>query len=160
MDVPLFSLSPQKKEPLVSLNRMLGRHCIRSEVCGLEHNKRLLPEIEKRSFVLLHRSLFCILTELHRLPLMKVNNCGTLIQKWCKSKYFVLAPVVCCALSRLFRSTLTREERLQHQSKFPRIAVHGDVTGYVECVTKWLKLLVKFCALLLKVWQHITDMHI
>jgi len=158
--VSFCSLSPQKKEPLVSLNRMLGRHWIRSEVCGLEHNKRLLPEIEKRTFVLLHRSVFCILTELHRLPLMKVNNWGTLIQKWCKSKYFALAPVVCCALSRLFRSTFTREWRLQHQSKFPGIAVHGDVTGYVECVTKWLNLLVKFCALLLNLGQHITDIHI
>jgi len=102
----------------MSLNRILGRSWIRSGVCGLEHNKRLLTGIEQRSFSRPHRSLFPISTELNRLPLMKVNNWGTSIQKWCKSKYFVFAPVICCALSRLFRSTLSREDGCNTKTNF------------------------------------------
>jgi len=30
---------------------------------------------------------------------------------------------------------LSREERLQHQRKFPGNALHGDVTGYVASIT-------------------------
>jgi len=68
---------------------MLSPPCIRSGVCGLDHNKRLLPGIEQRSFVRPHRSLYPILTELQRFLLMNVNNWGILIQKWCKSMYLV-----------------------------------------------------------------------
>jgi hypothetical protein len=150
MGVALCSLSLKRKSPWCPLNRMLGRPLIRSGVCGLEHNKRLLLGFEKRSFDRPHRRIFPILTELHRHPLMKVNNCGILIQKRWILKKIIFAPVVCRALWRLFRSTLSREGRLQHQSKFPEFAVHGDATGYVESVTKWLKLLLKVCALLLK----------
>jgi len=68
---------------------MLGRPWFRSGLCGLEQNKRLLPRIEQPSFIHPHRSLFPILTELHRLLLINVNNWGILIQKWCKSMYLV-----------------------------------------------------------------------
>ena len=125
----------------------------------LEHNKRLLRGIEQRSFGRPHRSLFPILTEVHRLRLLKVNIWGILIQKRCKLKYSDFAPVVCCALRQHFRSTPSREGRLQHQSKFPGIAVHGDVTGYVECITNRLTLLVQSHALLPIGGQHITSIH-
>ena len=72
------------------MNRILVRHCVRSGGCGLEHKKRLLPGIEQRSLGRPNRSLFPILTELHRIPLMKVNNGGILIQKRCKFIYLVL----------------------------------------------------------------------
>ena len=100
---------------------MLGRPWITLGGCELEYSK--LPGIQTQSLGRPHRSLFPILTELHRHPLMKVYYWGTLIQNRCKSIYLVSARVICCTLWRLLRSKLSRYERLQHQRKFPGIAV-------------------------------------
>jgi hypothetical protein len=113
---------PQRKGTWCPLNRMLGRHWFRSGVCGLAHNKRLLPGIEQRSLGRPNRSLFPVLTELHRIPLIKVNNWRILTQKRCKWKYSVYARVLCSALWGLLRSKLSPYGRLQHKRKFPGIA--------------------------------------
>ena len=155
---PLYTLHPQRRIPCCPLNRMLGRLWIRSGGCELQYKKFLLPGIEQWSPCRPPRTLLHVLTEQRRLPLMKVKVRGILIQKRFKSKYLVFARILCCALWRLFRSTLSRDWRLQHQNKFPGIAMHGDVTGYVESVTNWLKMLVNSCALLLTEGQHITSM--
>jgi hypothetical protein len=73
------------------LNRRLGRPWNRSGGFGLEYNNLLLTRIEQRSLGRPPRSLVPILTELHRFPLMTVNNWGILKQKSCKLKYSIFA---------------------------------------------------------------------
>ena len=131
---------PQRKGPWCPLNRMLGRHWVRSGGCGLKHNKRLLPGIEQRSLGRPNHSLFPILTELHRIPLIKVNNWGILIQKRCKWKFSVYARVLCSVLWRLFRSKLSRYGRLQQQRMSPGTAEQFNLIliGFfdIKCVSQ------------------------
>ena len=136
MGVGFCRCSPKRKSTWCPLNTMLGRPWITLGGCQLEYNK--LPGIQTQSLGRPHRSLFPIFTELHRLPLMKVNNWGTLIQKRCKSIFLISARVICCTLWRLFRSKLSRYERLQHQRKYPGIAVPFNLIphrfiGYKFC---------------------------
>ena len=146
MGVAFYSLSLQKEETLVSMNRTLCRHWIRSEVCWLEHTKRLLPEIEKWSFGLLQRSLFPILTELHRLPLMKVNIWGKLIQKRCKQStlflplWFVVHFHGCFAPLCLARTAATPKQVSWYRNAWRRNRIRGlhnkltNALGPISCI--------------------------
>ena len=114
---------------------------------GLEHNKRLLPGIEQRSFDLPHRSLFPILTEVHRLPLLKVNILGHINTEEMQIKVLRFCPCsLLCSLTAFSLNSFSRgtaatpKQVSWYRSAWRRNRIRGvhnkltDAVGPISCI--------------------------